>query len=171
MSTGRTPHARRERISWSRRWRRWRHKHLFEVLDTFSRRKVALVSASESLNTESAAGRMVVRLLAVVSEWEREAIGERTRDALTAKRRRGERYSRHLPYGTQLDTNGSTLLPHADEIDALRFIAECRAEAGLTWSATADALNREGYRTRAGGPWTWHNARKAHQTAERRAHA
>jgi site-specific DNA recombinase len=57
-------------------------RHLSDLLDTFAKQHVALVSASESLNTESAAGRMVVRLLAVVSEWERDAIGERTSDAL-----------------------------------------------------------------------------------------
>jgi DNA invertase Pin-like site-specific DNA recombinase len=51
---------------------------------------VALVSASESLDTSSAAGRMVVHMLGVVAQWEREAIAERTREALAAKKRRGE---------------------------------------------------------------------------------
>jgi site-specific DNA recombinase len=55
---------------------------------------VALVSASESLDTSSAAGRMVVHMLGVVAQWEREAIGERTREALAAKKRRGEHLGR-----------------------------------------------------------------------------
>ena len=46
---------------------------------------VALVSASESLDTSSAAGRMVVHMLGVFAQWEREAIAERTREALAAK--------------------------------------------------------------------------------------
>ena len=41
---------------------------------------MALVSLAESLDTGSAAGRLVLNIMAAVSQWEREAIGERTRD-------------------------------------------------------------------------------------------
>jgi hypothetical protein len=61
-------------------------KDLSELLERFQRRGVALVSVAESLDTGSAAGR-----LAAVSQWEREAIGERTRDALQHMRANGER--------------------------------------------------------------------------------
>jgi len=52
---------------------------------------VALVSVAESLDTGSAAGRLVLNIMAAVSQWEREAIGERTRDAMRHKRSQGER--------------------------------------------------------------------------------
>ena len=101
-------------------------RDLADLPDRFARRRVALVSASESLNTESASGRMVVRMLVVIAEWEREAIGERTRDALTAKRLRGERTSRHAPIGfshakdgrlqpTQRNRSSSPSLPNAGQ--------------------------------------------------------
>ncbi len=66
-------------------------KDLCELLERFDRRGVALVSVAESLDTGSAAGRLVLNIMAAVSQWEREAIGERTRDALCHKRSRGER--------------------------------------------------------------------------------
>lgn len=36
------------------------------------------VSVAESLDTGSAAGRLVITIMATVSQWERETIGERT---------------------------------------------------------------------------------------------
>ena len=57
-------------------------RDLADLLDTFRSRKVALMSVSESLNTETAAGRMVVNLLGVVGQWEREAIARLTCPAI-----------------------------------------------------------------------------------------
>ena len=61
-------------------------KDLCELLERFERRGVALVSVAESLDTGSAAGRLVLNIMTAVSQWEREAIGERTRDAMSHKR-------------------------------------------------------------------------------------
>ena len=66
-------------------------KDLCELLERFERRGVALISVAESLDTGSAAGRLVLNIMTAVSQWEREAIGERTRDALSHKRTNGER--------------------------------------------------------------------------------
>jgi DNA invertase Pin-like site-specific DNA recombinase len=67
-------------------------KDLCELLERFEKRGVALVSVAESLDIGySAAGRLVLNIMAAVSQWEREAIGERTRDAMRHKRDRGER--------------------------------------------------------------------------------
>ena len=66
-------------------------KDLCGLLELFEKRKVALVSVAESLDTGSAAGRLVITIMGAVSQWEREAIGERTRDALQHKRSNGER--------------------------------------------------------------------------------
>jgi hypothetical protein len=52
-------------------------KDLCELLERFERRGVALGSVAESFDTGSAAGRLVLNIMAAVSQWEREAIGER----------------------------------------------------------------------------------------------
>src|SRR4029077_8639452 len=49
-----------------------------------------LFSVGDSIDTRSAGGRLVLNVLMTVAQWEREVIGERTRDALGAKIRRGE---------------------------------------------------------------------------------
>ena len=74
---------------------------LCSLIHLFGKRKVALISVAESLDTGSAAGRLVITIMGAVSQWEREAIGERTRDALQHKRSNGERVG-NIPYGYQL---------------------------------------------------------------------
>lgn len=44
--------------------------------------RYALLSVADSIDTRSAGGRLVLHVLGSVSQWEREAICERTRDAL-----------------------------------------------------------------------------------------
>src|SRR5580704_17741072 len=61
-------------------------RDLSSLLDVFAKADASLVSVSESLDTQSAAGRLVVNMLGVVAEWERLAIGERTAQALAQAR-------------------------------------------------------------------------------------
>jgi site-specific DNA recombinase len=127
-------------------------RDLADLLDTFRRYDVALVSVAESLDTKSAAGRLVLNIMSSVSQWEREAIGERTREALAHKRARGERVGQ-VPYGSQLAADGVTLEACAAELATLDRMRALRA-SGLTLAATAAVLNREGHSTRRGSAWT-----------------
>lgn len=121
------------------------------LLERLERRGVSLVSVSESLDTESAAGRLVLNVMAAVAQWEREAIGERTREALAAKRERGERVGT-VPYGYRLADDGRTLEPHPPEQKARQWVADLR-EGGRSLRQIAAELNRNGYRTRSGSEW------------------
>src|SRR5207302_10417331 len=56
----------------------------------FTPGKAALLSVGEQIDTRSAAGRLVLNVLASVSQWEREAIGERTATAMQHKAKQGE---------------------------------------------------------------------------------
>jgi DNA invertase Pin-like site-specific DNA recombinase len=61
-------------------------------LDLFKRRRVDLVSLQESLDATTATGELMMNLLASVSQWERNIIGERTRDAMAHLKAQGKRY-------------------------------------------------------------------------------
>src|SRR5882672_6602433 len=89
-------------------------KDLCELLELFEKRRVALVSVAESLDTSTAAGRMVITIMGAVSQWEREAIGERTRDALRHKRANGERVG-NVHYGYRLSADRRHLEPDPTE--------------------------------------------------------
>src|SRR5262245_51534568 len=126
-------------------------KDLAELLERFTRRGVSLVSVAESLDTGTAAGRLVLNIMTAVSQWEREAIGERTRDAMSHKRANGERVGT-IPFGFRMAEDGSRLEEDPAEQDILSRIREMKA-AGHTTRQIADELNRQGFTTRRGTAW------------------
>ena len=63
--------------------------HLVELVGQLSKRGVALRSVKEKIDTESAAGRMFLNIMASLAQFERELIQERTKAGLAAARARG----------------------------------------------------------------------------------
>jgi site-specific DNA recombinase len=100
-------------------------KDLCELLERFERLGVALISVAESLDTGSAAGRLVLNIMAAVSQWEREAIGERTRDALRHKRTNGERVG-NIQFGYRLCADRRHVEPDPGEQAVLTEIQSLR---------------------------------------------
>ena len=126
-------------------------KDLAELLERFQRRGVSLVSVAESLDTGSAAGRLVINIMTAVSQWEREAIGERTRDAMQHKRSNGKCVG-NLAYGYRLSADGEHVEPEPSEQAALAQIRRLRQQ-GRSLRAIAAALNGQALRTRRGSGW------------------
>jgi DNA invertase Pin-like site-specific DNA recombinase len=126
-------------------------KDLCGLLQLFEKRKVALISVAESLDTGSADGRLVITITAAVSQWEREAIGERTRDALQHKRGHGERVG-NIEFGYRLASDGKHLKPAPAGQAVLIAIRKLRAR-GDTLRGIAKVLDAAGHRTRRGTPW------------------
>lgn len=126
-------------------------KDLAELLERFSRRGVALVSVAESLDTATASGRLVMNLLMSVAQWEREVIGERTRQALQFKKSIGERIG-GIPFGYQLSSDGKRLESKPSEQAIIEYATSLRA-AGCTLRAIALEMNQRGMTTRCGGQW------------------
>jgi DNA invertase Pin-like site-specific DNA recombinase len=117
----------------------------------FERRGVSLVSVADALDTRSAAGRLVLNIMVSVSQWEREAIGERTRDAMRHKRAKGERVGT-VPFGARLAADGVQL--EADAVEQallargrhLKAAAACcaRSRRPSMRTATERAAERRG---------------------------
>lgn len=112
--------------------------------------KYSLLSLSDSIDTRTAAGRLVLNVLTSVAEWEREATAERTRDALAHKKAKGEFCGGSAPYGFSVE-NGA-LVPNAAEQDVLRIVREMK-DAGLSMTAIANELARAGLIPRSGKVW------------------
>ncbi len=111
-----------------------------------------LASLSEKLDTSSAVGRMVFKLLSTLAEFERDQGAERTRAALGHMRRTNRRISAKIPFGYTLAADSATLLPDAREQAAIVRILERRA-GGMTLAAIAQSMETEGVKTREGGRW------------------
>jgi DNA invertase Pin-like site-specific DNA recombinase len=104
-----------------------------------------LVSLTESIDTTGAAGRMVFRMLAVLGEFERDLVSERTKSALAYKKSKGEAISR-APRGLKIADNGQLEVdPASDGLVLAQRARELRAQ-GLTYQAIADQLTTEGFK-------------------------
>lgn len=118
----------------------------------FASGKWALLSVGEQIDTRSAAGRLVLNVLGSVSQWEREATGERTSVAMQHKAASGEYIGGDLPYGYKLDADGVHLVEDDAEQAVLRQARVLR-EAGLSLRAVAGELARRGFRSRRERPF------------------
>jgi site-specific DNA recombinase len=126
-------------------------KDLCGLLELFEKKNVALVSVAESLDTGTAAGRLVITIMGAVSQWEREAIGERTRDALRHKQSKGERVG-NIQFGYRLSDDGKHLEVDPAEEAVLEEIGRLR-EHGGTLRGIAASLNARTWLTRRGTQW------------------
>jgi len=123
----------------------------------------ALYSVGEQIDTSSASGRLVLNLLTTVAQWEREAIGERTSDALTHLKAKGVKLGGEC-LGWQrteaTDEDGRRIVADIErEVSTVERIVELR-EAGLSLRAIAAALTDEGHATKRGGRWQANTVRK-----------
>ncbi len=120
-----------------------------------------LVSLSERIDTTSASGKMVFRMLAVLNEFERDQISERTSTALQHKKARHEAYCR-TPYG--FDRIGKMLVMNHEEQVVLEEILTRRAQ-GWSYQSIADALNSDSIPTKRGCRWHAATVRSVVQTS------
>jgi site-specific DNA recombinase len=109
---------------------------LDRLVKLFERRGVALVSLQESLDATTATGRLMMNLLASVSQWEREVIGERTKDAMQELKASGRTYSR-------------TVYEDRNIIGYLK----AESSSGRSYRELAAELNSRGIQTARGGTW------------------
>lgn len=94
----------------------------------------ALIALDLGVDTSAPTGELLANIVMSVAQWERRAIGERTRDALAAARARGQRLGR----------------PRTMSDDLVARVVSERA-SGRTLQAIADALNAEQIPTARGG--------------------
>ena len=113
-----------------------------QISDRLAKAGAELVSLSEKIDTTSAAGKMVFRMLAVLAEFERDQISERTKTAMTHLRRSGRRISRFAPYGWNFDTYGDQLLPTPVEQAVVARVRALR-EAKMSYREIARVLDSE----------------------------
>jgi len=60
------------------------------LVDRFDQHSVSFVSVTQQFNTTSSLGRLTLNILLSFAQFEREIIGERTRDKMSAARRKGK---------------------------------------------------------------------------------
>src|SRR3954464_12187854 len=103
------------------------------LLSLFEKRGVSFVSVTQDFNTSSSMGRLTLHILLSFAQFEREIIGERTRDKLSAARRKGKWIGGTPVLGYDVSPEGGRLVVNPAEAEQVRGIfSVCAACSTMT---------------------------------------
>ncbi len=113
-------------------------------------------AAGEGTDTDDDIGGLILRRVTeMFAEVEREQIKVRTKVALAAKRRRGEKLGGTVPLGfdVEQDSNGTKrLVPSQQDEKALKLMRTLHSQ-GYSLRAIGAELHKRGHKTKRGGKW------------------
>ncbi len=131
-------------------------RDLTGLLDELSDADVVFRSATEPFDTATPVGRMLVQMLGVFAEFERETIIDRVIAGMERKAAKGLWTGGPRPFGYNIDRNLDKLVPNTTEAATVRTIFDLYAIDRLGTKTIAGRLNDQGLRTRLGKPWSQH---------------
>lgn len=133
---------------------------LYKLMKVFEQRGVLFKSATEEFNTTTPHGRLMITLIAVLAQWERETIAERVKMGRQKKAATGEWPGGPIPFGYKgepgIARGGRTLHKLAPDPARAHIVREIfeRYLGGQGVRGIARWLNRElGVPTATGGVW------------------
>jgi site-specific DNA recombinase len=116
-----------------------------KLVELFDQHSVSFVSVTQSFNTTSSMGRLTLNVLLSFAQFEREVIGERVRDKISASKRKGLWMGGTVPLGYASIKKKLVVVP--EEAASVRAIFQRYLELG-TVRALAEDLDRRGIRTK-----------------------
>jgi site-specific DNA recombinase len=126
---------------------------LLDLLADLDGAGVSFASATEPFDTSTSIGRMLVQLLGVFAEFERETIIDRITSGMRAKAAKGKWSGGRRPYGYLIDPATSKLVPHPAEAPHVKEMFRLYTRDRLGTRAIATELTRQGITTANGKPW------------------
>ena len=92
------------------------------IMERFDRHGVSFVSVTQQFNTTSSMGRLTLNILLSFAQFEREIISERTRDKMSAARRKGKWVGGLPVLGYDVAPGGGRLIVNTEEAARVRAI-------------------------------------------------
>jgi DNA invertase Pin-like site-specific DNA recombinase len=117
-------------------------KHLIDLIDFLTEKKVGLVSLNDPVDTTSAQGRLITNIFASIAEFERELIKERTKAGLAAARARGRKGGR--PEGLSTEAENTALAAESLYNDGKMSVSEICKQLGIAKSTLYKYLKLRG---------------------------
>ena len=119
------------------------------IMETFDRHKVSFVSVTQQFNTTHSMGRLTLNILLSFAQFEREIIGERVRDKISAQRRKGKWTGGVAVLGYDVDRSGPSpkLRVNAQEAARVREVFSLYLEHGSLLPVVQE-LARRGWKTK-----------------------
>jgi DNA invertase Pin-like site-specific DNA recombinase len=124
------------------------------LLSLFEKRGVSFVSVTQEFNTNSSMGRLTLHILLSFAQFEREIIGERTRDKMSAARRKGKWVGGSPVLGYDIDPQGGRLVVNVAEAERVNEIfaisAGCTSLGEAQREVNARALGTKDWISKSG---------------------
>lgn len=124
--------------------------HTLSIAEELDRAGCELVSIQENIDTTTPAGRVVFRVLAALSEFERDQLAERTRHGMAQKRAQGFRIG-SIPHGFIAGDDGR-LVTSKTEQETIRLVKNLNQQ-GLSLRQISAELEKGGKFNRRGKPF------------------
>jgi site-specific DNA recombinase len=139
------------------------------MLGVFEKHKVSFVAVTQQFNTSTSLGRLTLNILLSFAQFERELIGERTRDKMSAARRKGKWVGGCPVLGYDVDPGRGRLVVNEEEAKRVRAIFALFEKHGSVLPTLAEIERREwrlkswtrkAGQFRAGGPFALNSLRR-----------
>ncbi len=130
------------------------------ILNIFKEYGVEFVSTQEAFDTGSPYGELIVKILAVFAEFERQSIIQRVTQAYEHRSEMGFYMGGRKPYGFDLEpitinnVNTKRLTPIDEEITQIKYIYDTYAVENVTLGRLLKNLKDNGIESLSGGGWT-----------------
>lgn len=125
-----------------------------KVVEIFDASGVSFVSVTQQFNTTTSMGRLTLNILLSFAQFEREVIGERIRDKMSASRKKGKWVGGRPPLGYDVDFNAKKLVVNPDEAVLVRRIftrfVQLRSNTALMKELQAEGLTSKTWTTKTG---------------------
>ncbi|TKG66322.1 recombinase family protein [Prauserella endophytica] len=131
------------------------------LLDELDSAGVVFRSATEPFDTSTPMGRMLVQMLGMFAQFERDTIIDRVIAGMERKHAKGKWKGGKRPFGYLVDKTTHTLVVDEHEAVIVRLIFDLYTKDRLGSRAIAKVLNDRGHRTSSGGKWSGYQVIRA----------
>ena len=126
------------------------------LMALFEKHGASFISVTQTFNSATSMGRLTLNILLSFAEFERQIIAERTRDKMSAARRKGKWTGGSPVLGYNVDPRGGRLIVNEDEAVRVRAIFDLYLEH-RSLVAVAREINGRGWTTKR---WTTKDGRE-----------
>jgi len=124
------------------------------LIDLFNERDCAFNSLTESIDTQTASGRMFLKIIGIFAEFERENIIERTKVGIERKVREGYAIGGSTSYGYDRPKNQKIQTVNEDEAEVVREVFDMYVNQGVAITDIARRLNVRKVATKNDNAWS-----------------
>ncbi|MVT37959.1 hypothetical protein GO497_15330 [Acidovorax citrulli] len=124
-------------------------RDFLNLISLFESYDVTFVSVTQSLNTATSIGKLLLNVLLSFAQFERDMTSERLRDWFAGARQRGLWKSGRRPFGYTVQKGYLDIME--TEAAAVRYAHRRYAAIGSV-KLLADEMHRKGFRNQYGGP-------------------